>query len=479
MLQQLCKRLRAAPLENGHAGYRAQFSRTAQLEDREIDVVTESKIICTNNHLAGRVASGILNDSRTTTSTSVQIPVVFLMKSVSDLMVNKTCLFIINGLGMGNSTRCHAVMERLAAVGCEIHVLTSGNGVSYFKNQSFVKSLTAMDAFFYSGSNGGINGWSTIKSLRALLKVAKGKRAQLSTLLENINPDVAVIDSEYAISPLRKRRIPIVGLNTSEFVVSEYLKCREIPRGIRSHFWFVEFSDYLFHRHYCDLVLSPFPLRTPTRHPKFQRIGLIARESIRQKAAPRTGKDFPSPRQLRRVVFMLSGSVHASNINFDCELPFKIDVVGRTGVSRGNVTYHGRQMDNTDLLTQADALVINGGYSAVSEAFVLGKPVFVVPVPGHAEQFVNARLVSELGLGFVAEEATVVRQILDMYEKDKWMNLKPMPPSFETNGAEEAAQAVLRIIGAPEGTFPGADYIAAHKIIADTAATQQQAVSRT
>jgi uncharacterized protein (TIGR00661 family) len=351
---------------------------------------------------------------------------------------------------MGNGTRCYAVMEHLADLGCEIHVLTSGNGLAYFRDKKIVKSLTSMESFYYSGKNGGVSGWSTLKSFRSLAAVAKTKRAQLSGLLDKIRPDVAIIDSEYALAPLRRRRIPIVALNTSEMIVTEYLKCRHIPAGIRSHFWFVEFSDYLFHKHYCDLVLSPFPLRMPTRHRKFRRIGLIARRDIKKKAAPYSVKGFSSPRQLRRVVFMLSGSVHASNIHFDeQELPFKIDVVGRPGESRGNVTYHGRQMDNTDLLTQADALVINAGYSAVSEAFVLGKPVFVVPVPGHAEQFVNARLVRELGLGFIAAETDVVRQLLAMYEQDRWIDLKPKPESIQINGAEEAAQAVLTLIGFP------------------------------
>ncbi len=169
----------------------------------------------------------------------------------------------------------------------------------------------------------------------------------------------------------------------------------------------MEFSDYLFHRHYCDLVLSPFPLRTPTRHSKFQRTGLIVRREIILNARQGNIRGFPSPRELRDVVFMLSGSVHASEINFDRQqYPFNIHVVGRTGESRENVIYHGRVIDNTELLYRADALVINAGYSAVSEAFVLRKPVFVVPVPGHAEQFINAHLVSELGLGFVATEQT-------------------------------------------------------------------------
>src|SRR5258705_10206825 len=99
-------------------------------------------------------------------------------------------------------------------------------------------------------------------------------------------------------------------------------------------------------------------------------------------------------------------------------------------------------MDNIELLAGADGLVINGGYSAVSEAFVLRKPVFVVPVPGHAEQFVNARLVSSLGLGFVATESNVLDQLLNMCEQDRWVGRNPMPPGFEIDGAREAAAAI-------------------------------------
>ena len=364
---------------------------------------------------------------------------------------NLSCLFLINGLGLGNSTRCHAVMEHLAESGCDIHVLTSGNGLAYLRDKPCIQSLTSMDSFFYSGKNGGISGWSTLGSLRSLAAIASAKKKQLVALLEQLRPDVAVIDSEYTVSPLRRRGIPIIALNTSEMIVTEYLKRRQAP-GTRSHFWFIEFSDYLFHRHYCDMVLSPFPLTTPTRHRKFRRIGLIARRIVLDKVAQTPARAFPLPRELRRVVFMLSGSVHASNVRFEGrQVPFKIDVVGVPGESRENVAYHGRLMDNSALLAAADALVINGGYSAVSEAFVLRKPVFVVPVPGHAEQSVNAHLVQDLGLGFVATEQNVLDQLLRMHEANQWIGLKPMPASLEINGAQQAADAIITMMHRPIG----------------------------
>jgi len=134
--------------------------------------------------------------------------------------MDQSCLFVINGLGLGNSTRCYAVMEHLSAAGFRIHVLTSGNGLNFFQDKSCVESLHAMESFYYSGKDGRISGWSTLKSLRALASIAKAKRGQLSRLLEQIHPDVAIVDSEYTLRPLRRRGIPIVAINTSEMVVS-------------------------------------------------------------------------------------------------------------------------------------------------------------------------------------------------------------------------------------------------------------------
>src|SRR5215831_7861181 len=141
------------------------------------------------------------------------------------------CLFLVNGLGLGNSTRCHAVIEYLAAEGWEIHILTSGNGLYYFQGKPGVASLSSMDSLFYSGSGTGISGWSTLRRLGSLAKRAKAKRRQLAALLEEIQPQLAVVDSEYSLAPLRQRRIPVIALNTSEIVVSQYLKSRRQSQG--------------------------------------------------------------------------------------------------------------------------------------------------------------------------------------------------------------------------------------------------------
>src|SRR6266576_1122045 len=135
----------------------------------------------------------------------LELKVAFVKPALFPARVSRSCLFVINGLGLGNSTRCYAVMEHLAEAGSQIHVLTSGNGLAYFQDKECIESLTPMESFFYSGKDGGISGWSTLRSIHSLAKIAKTKKAQLGKLLDQFRPDVAVIDSEYSVAPLRRR----------------------------------------------------------------------------------------------------------------------------------------------------------------------------------------------------------------------------------------------------------------------------------
>jgi uncharacterized protein (TIGR00661 family) len=361
-------------------------------------------------------------------------------------MMTGDVLFIINGLGMGNSTRCHAIMEHLMDQGIRIHVLTSGNGLMYFSGVKGIASLTPMESFFYSGKNGGVSGWRTFASVHALYGRATVKKRQLEAFLQKHHVDVAVVDSEYITSPLRRRKIPIIGLNNADVVVSEYLKLKNPPLEIRSHFWLVEFTDYLFHRFFCNWVISPSAVPGEIRHSRIRRVGLIVRRSILN-VLPAESPVPVRPAEMKSMVFLLSGSVHASQIEMgDGKFAFPVDVIGREGENIGDVTYRGRMMDNIAYLQKADAMVINGGFSAVSEAMALGKTTFVIPVPGHAEQHINARILADMGYGYVVKEDEVVAKLKELCRSNHWEGLKPRQPILGVQGAREAADLISEVV---------------------------------
>jgi len=66
-------------------------------------------------------------------------------------------------------------------------------------------------------------------------------------------------------------------------------------------------------------------------------------------------------------------------------------------------------------LAAARAVITNGGFTAIAEALYLGKPVLSVPLPGQAEQQLNAAWLAELGLGMRAPwvDCVQIRRFID------------------------------------------------------------------
>jgi uncharacterized protein (TIGR00661 family) len=147
---------------------------------------------------------------------------------------------------------------------------------------------------------------------------------------------------------------------------------------------------------------------------------------------------------------MLSGSVFGTPVNFiRPSYPVAIDVIGREQpdgwAGNDGVTFHGKIKDTASLLSGADLTVVNGGFSAVSEMFWMRKPLVVVPVSRHAEQWVNARTIEHLGLGMMATQQTyeeVMLEALGRIEEFRasYEKLGPME-----DGAAQASKAILNL----------------------------------
>jgi UDP:flavonoid glycosyltransferase YjiC (YdhE family) len=354
-------------------------------------------------------------------------------------------LFAINGLGMGNSTRCHVIIQRLTAE-AEIHVVTSGNGLFFLNDRPEISSLSETPPLAYAFSGDGVNALGTLTSLRKMRGALREKKERLEALLDALRPDMVVTDSEYVVGPVLCRRIPLTGINNSDVVVSEYFRRKNLPASIRSHFWGIEYSDYLFHRMKWKMAVSPSPFADKPRNDVFKRVGLIVRDGACETAKERAGKPVPPPQAIDRIVVMLSGSAFASQIDELQTLPWKVDVIGRDGISSGNVVYHGKIRESLEFVRNAGALVINGGFSSVSEAVAMMRPVYVIPVPNHAEQLINALMVKDVGAGAVAGAGTIIQKLKDAHRLNRWDGVKENRVPVDFNGGDEAATLLLELL---------------------------------
>lgn len=274
--------------------------------------------------------------------------------------------------------------------------------------------------------------WICLKNVRLLAK-----------LLRTNNYTAIVIDSDYTMFWLKKRtKTPIFAVNNADMVVAECRRLHSLPKEIRMQY-LIERCDHWFHSKVPNKVLSPC-LSNGTRDgagpwihfAPFIRSGLMVRP--------------PDPR-LRNILVMLSGSQFKTNASlilerFNRPEGVKVDVVGQEGESNEWVTFHGKLRDNKKFINKADMMVVNGGFSAVSEAVVLRKPLVVIPVPNHAEQYINGRLVEEFGLGLSANMENVVAKISEMVCRFATFVEAHQRFNVRNGGAQEAARAICHWI---------------------------------
>jgi len=89
------------------------------------------------------------------------------------------------------------------------------------------------------------------------------------------------------------------------------------------------------------------------------------------------------------------------------QLPFQFKVFAyeeREGQD-GNITYFPRADERfIEEVGSAAWVLTNGGYTLMSEALYLGKPVFSLPVAWQFEQWLNARYLHDLGYGLMCDD---------------------------------------------------------------------------
>lgn len=363
--------------------------------------------------------------------------------------MRRNVLFLVNGLGLGNSTRCDAIIQALQCKGISVDIVTSGNGIWYFNENVDNGSVFKINALEYGQKDGKLDMVATLLGAKRIWRVLRGNGKQIDRILEETKPAAVVTDSVYTFLPMKHRGIPIIALNNADVVVQQYHLFKDRPASISSQFNLIERPDSWFHRVVPDLVISPTLSALPDPGiRRVQRVGPIVRERFRRtKDEILPCNEQGSVKQKLRILFMLSGSTFGTEIGFDrAEYPFQIDVIGRSTPDqwreREDIVFHGKVRDTLPFLRNADLAIINGGFSAVSEVFSMRIPALVVPVPRHAEQWVNGRTIRSLGVGREISENSI--------EAEMFKAIKEIPvfqaaykqlPEIE-DGAKEAADLI-------------------------------------
>ncbi len=292
-------------------------------------------------------------------------------------------LYGVNGEGLGHATRSQVVIAELLERGHDVRVVASGRAFSYLKER-----LPRVDEIFgpsFAMEEGEIRRWATLRRNVVAMphELPETARHWLS-VVHYWQPHVVVTDFE-PLSALyaRTRHVPLVSIDNIHMLV----RCHhddEIVGG--------ELADFVLARAITramiptagDYVVTTF-FRPRVMWGRTTLVPPIVRPEVIE-AVPERGEH----------VLVYSSGDHGV-----------IDALRDAGVPARVYGMRGRRSNEGFLedLRTARAVVTGGGFSLLSEAIYLRKPVLSLPLHGQFEQLMNARYLEREGYGMCAPVA--------------------------------------------------------------------------
>lgn len=356
-------------------------------------------------------------------------------------MTGPRFLFCITGVGAGNATRNLAILEQLRSFGpCEIRIATQGRALEILREKY---DTFPLETITYSNSGK----FSFVDLVKANLNfpkkfvenVRRSRRA-----MEEFQPDVVLADSDfYCLRPARQLGIRLVTLNNSAIVIETVRRHGGLPPNCRFSYHAIERTDYFLQRRYAQHVLCPTLKELEGLENKFVQVPPMVRPDICPLTEP--GDE---------IVVLTGGSgIDADSIDLRELEGERVRMIG-TPLSKvpPGARSVGFTLDVMEHFPKARVLVVQGGFSSVSEAVALRVPTVMVPIANHAEQWVNGQIVESLGSGISVrngrEAGAAVRRILRDYDR-YWAAAQAV--TVRSDGHRVAAEKLWKWAGGTRG----------------------------
>ena len=346
-------------------------------------------------------------------------------------------LYGVNGEGMGHATRSEVVINSLLAEGHDVQVMASGAAFKYLEprlghvNEVFGPSFAMED--------GEIQRWHTVtQTMGAARRELPGSVRRWMATVQEWRPEVVVTDFEplsgiYA----RSSRTPLICVDNIHMID----RCKHdegILEGAHEDFRIAKAVTHAMVPNAGDYVITTF-FKPPLLRGRTALVPPIVRPEI-VAAEPVRGD---------HVVVYSGGSEALDDALRDCGVPCHVygmrdgeDV----GTTDGCITYKPRSVDGfLEDLVSARGVITGGGFSLLSEAVYLGKPVLSVPLAGQFEQLMNARYLEREGYGKCAIDidAPTVTGFLERLDE-----FHEKLSGYEQDGNSEAVAAVAERVSA-------------------------------
>ncbi len=291
---------------------------------------------------------------------------------------------------MGHATRSNVIISHLLN-NHDVRIATSDRAFAFLKER-FPGKVYEIKGFHLAYKNGSVSKYHT-----ASMVMKKGPKDLVANLHKyrlvhkEFKPDLVISDFDsFTFFYAKLNKIPLISIDNIQ-AVNRCTLDFPIPLSERNSYQLaknivkakVPNADYY-------LITSFF--KAQIRKKNTALVPPILREKI-LKVASRSGEHI--------VVYQTSSSQHTiiQVLNRIPQVDFIVYGFNKSELC-GNVTLKKFSEDGfIEDLASARGVISNGGFSLLSEAVYLKKPVCSVPVKGQFEQYVNASYIEKCGYG--------------------------------------------------------------------------------
>ncbi len=318
-------------------------------------------------------------------------------------------LYSCCGEGQGHSSRVLTITRALTDQGHEVKILASNKAFSVLSPR--LTEVREIPGFTFVYQNNRVELVASFRGNLPLLRRRGRILREITNLIEAWQPHLAITDFE----PFLPRAAHLTGLRCISldhqgvipFARPDLPADQWVPAlAARAVVWLTGY------RTEAQFATSFYYPPVPPGG-KVQFLPPILREKVRA----------ITPRDDNYVVVYQTSSSFTRLPELLKQLPFQFKVFAyeREGED-GNIRYYPRSDARfIEEVGGASWVLTNGGYTLMSEALYLGKPVFSLPVAWQFEQWLNARYLQDLGYGMMCDDLrefpVKIREFIGQFER--------------------------------------------------------------
>ena len=382
------------------------------------------------------------------------------------------------GIGLGHVGRVIPIARKLLEKNAEVTFSTYRDGICYIESEK-LPLLKAPPIGFQVKADGSIDFRQTAINPGPLLSsftVLKQVNAELR-FIKRFKPDIVVSDSRLSsLLAARLLQIPrICILNQFQVIIPRRRHNLRLARFADSitltlvgKMW-TSGNTVLIPDFPLPYTISIGNLNIPKSYRKNVRLigpilelhpnQLPAQKELRRKLGLSTDKP---------VVFApVSGSVKEKAFltgvlrKILLEFPEDYEVVMSLGnpdndirpVHYGNVTIYNWIPNRFEFLKACDVVIGRAGHGTITQAMCYGKPIILIPPPGHTEQISNAKQAQDLGVAKIVlqedlSKGKLLKTVAQLLEGEASERLKIIQEEVQKyDGLEIALEAIAELAG--------------------------------